>query len=64
MTRRTLAGSPRFWSIVVLGMDPDSPRIGKLFVFAVAGKTEIVVVIGFGQLGSTRPSMGIVAIKT
>ena len=57
------AGSPGLRSIVVLGMDPDGPRIGKLFVFAVAGKAEVVVVIGFGQLGSTGSSMGIVTIK-
>jgi len=48
MTRRTLAGSPRFWSIVVLGMDPDGPAIGKLFIFAMARKAEVVIVICFG----------------
>ena len=49
--------------IIVLGMDPDGVRVGKLLVFAMAGEAEVVVVIGFGQLGSTGPSMGIVAIK-
>jgi hypothetical protein len=44
-------------------MDPDGPRIGKLFVFAVTGEAEVVVVIGLGQLGSTGPSMGIMTIK-
>jgi len=58
------AGSPRFWRIVVFGVDPDGPSIGKLFIFSVAGETEVVVVIGFGQLGSTGPSMGIVTIET
>ncbi len=48
----------------MLGMDPDGPSIGKLFVFPMAGKTEIVIMIGFGQLGSTGPSMGIVTIET
>jgi len=47
----------------VLGMDPDGPRIGKLFIFAVTGEAEVVVVICFGQLRSTGPSMGIVTIK-
>ena len=58
------AGSPGLWSIVVLGMDPDGPGSGKLFVFAVAGEAEIIVVIGLGQLGPTGSSMGIVTIKT
>jgi hypothetical protein len=57
------AGSPGFRRIVVLGMDPDGPSIGKLFVFAMAGKTEVVIMIGFGQLGSTGPSMWIMTIK-
>jgi hypothetical protein len=45
-------------------MDPDGPGIGKPLVFCVARKAEGVVVIGFGQLGPTGPSMGIVTIKT
>jgi hypothetical protein len=57
------AGSLGFWRIVVFGVDPDSPSIGKLFIFSVTGETEIVVVIGFGQLGSAGSSMGIVTIK-
>jgi hypothetical protein len=44
-------------------MNPDGPGIGKLFIFAVAGEAEVVVVIGLGQLGSTGPSMGIMTIK-
>jgi hypothetical protein len=56
-------GSPGFWRIVVFGVDPDGPSIGKLFIFSVAGETEVVIVIGFGQLGSTGPSVGIVTIK-
>jgi hypothetical protein len=44
-------------------MDPDSPRTSKLFVFAVAGEAEVVVVIGLGQLGSAGPSMGIMTIE-
>ena len=47
----------------MLGMDPDGPGIGKFFVFAMAGETEVVVVICFGQLGSTRPSVGIMTIE-
>ena len=57
------AGSPGLWRIVVLGMDPDGPSIGKLLIFSVAGETEIIVVIGFGQLGPTGPSMGNMTIK-
>jgi hypothetical protein len=64
MARGASAGSPGLWSIVVLGMDSDGPSIGKLFVFAMARETEVVVVIGLGQLGPTWPSMGIVTIKT
>ena len=44
------AGSLGLWSIIVLGMNPDGPGIGKLFIFAMAGETEVVVVIGSGQL--------------
>ena len=64
MTGGASAGSPRFWRIVVFGVDPDGPSIGKLFIFSVAGEAEVVVVIGFGQLGSAGSSMGIVTIKT
>jgi hypothetical protein len=63
MTGGASAGSPGLRGIVVLGMDPDGPRIGKLFVLAMTGKAKVVIVIGFGQLGSTRPSVGNVAIK-
>ncbi len=58
-----MAGSPGLRSIVVLGMNSDGLRVGKLLVFAMAGEAEGVVVIGFGQLGSTGPSVGIVTIK-
>jgi hypothetical protein len=44
-------------------MDPDGPSISKLFVFAMTGEAEIVVVICFDQLGSTGPSMWIMTIK-
>lgn len=47
----------------MLGMDPDGPGIGKSFVFAMAGKAKVVVVIGFDQLGSTGPSVRVMAIK-
>jgi hypothetical protein len=63
MTGRTSAGSPGLRGIVVLGMDPDGPRVGKLFVLPVTGQAEVVVVIGFDQLGSAGPSMGIMAIE-
>ena len=63
MTGGASAGSPGLRGIVVLGMDPDGPRVGKLFVFAVTGEAKVVIVIGFGQLGPTGPSMGNVAIK-
>jgi hypothetical protein len=64
MTGAASAGSPGLRSIVVLGMDPDGPSIGKLLVFAVAGEAKVVIVIGLRQLGSTGPSMGIMTIKT
>ena len=47
----------------MLGMNPDGPGIGKFFVFAMAGEAEGIVVIGFDELGSTGPSMGIVTIE-
>jgi hypothetical protein len=63
MTGGASAGSPGLRSIVVLGMDSNGPRIGKLRVFAVARKAEVVVVIGLGQLGSTGTSVRIVTVK-
>jgi hypothetical protein len=63
MTGGATAGSPGLWSIIVLGMDPNGPGIGILFVFAMARKAEVVIVIGLGQLGSTGPSMRIVTVK-
>ena len=63
MAKGTSAGSSSLRSIVVLGMDPDGPRISKLFVFAMTGEAEVVVVICFDQLGSTGPSMWIMTIK-
>src|SRR4030042_2614493 len=63
MTGGTSAGPSGLRSIVVLGMDPDDPRIGKFFVFAMAGKTEGIIMICFSQLGSTGPSMRIMAIE-
>jgi hypothetical protein len=47
----------------MLGMDPDGPGIGKLFIFGMAGKAEVVAMIGFGQLRSTGSAMGIVAVE-
>jgi hypothetical protein len=44
-------------------MDSNGPRIGKLPVFAMARKAEVVVVIGLGQLRWTWPSMRIVTVK-
>jgi hypothetical protein len=44
-------------------MDPDGPRVGKLFVLPVTGQAEVVVVIGFNQLGSAGPSMRIMTIE-
>jgi hypothetical protein len=63
MAGRTPARSLGLWGIVVFGMNPDSPRIGKFFIFAMAGKAEGIIMVCFGQLRSTRPSMGIMAIK-
>jgi hypothetical protein len=63
MTGGTSAGSSGLWSIVVFGMDTDGPGVGKLFVLSVTGQAEVVVVIGFDQLGSTRPSMRVMTIE-
>jgi hypothetical protein len=64
MTGGASAGSLGLWSIIVLGMNPNGPRVGKFFVFAMAGETESIVMVGFDELGSARSSMGIVTIKT
>jgi hypothetical protein len=63
MARRASANSSGLWGIVVLGMDPDSPCIGKFFIFAMTGEAKVVVVVCFDQLRATGPPMGIVAIK-
>ena len=63
MTGGASAGSPGLRGIVVLGMDPDGPRVGKLLIFAMTGEAKVVIVIGLGQLGSTGPSMGIMTIE-
>jgi hypothetical protein len=44
-------------------MDTDGPRVGELFVPSVTGKAEVIIVIGFDQLGSAGPSMGIMTIE-
>ncbi len=48
----------------MFGMNTDSPGIGELFILSVTGKTEVVVVIGLGQLRSTGASVRIVAVET
>jgi hypothetical protein len=63
MTGGASAGSPGLRGIVVLGMDPDGPRVGKLLVFAMTGEAKVVIVICLGQLGSTGSSMGIMTIE-
>ncbi len=47
----------------MLRMDTDGPRIGKFIFLPMTGEAESIVVIAFGQLGSTGTPMGIVAIK-
>ena len=47
----------------MLGMDADRPGVGKLFIFAMAGKTKIIVVVRFRQLGPAGSSMGVMAVK-
>ena len=47
----------------MLGMDPDSPSIGKLLVFAMAGKAEGVIVIGLGKLRSAGSAVRIMTIE-
>ena len=64
MARGTSADSSGLWGIVVLGMDPDGPGIGKLLIFAVAGETERIIIVCLDQLGPAGPSVGVVAIKT
>ena len=64
MTGSTTTRSQSLRRIIVLGMDPDDIGVSKLPVFAMAGEAEVVVVVGFRQLGSTGSSMGIVAIET
>jgi len=63
MTGGAPAGSPGLRGIVVLGMDPNGPRTGELFVFAMARKAEVVVVIGLGQLRWAGSSMRVVTVK-
>ena len=48
----------------MLGMNPDSPRIGELFILSVARETEVVIIIGLGQLRSTGASVRIMAVET
>ena len=48
MTGGASAGSPGLRGIVVLGMDPDGPRVGKLLVFAMTGEAKVVIVICLG----------------
>ena len=64
MAGRTPTGPSGLRRIVMLGMDSNRPGISKFFIFAMAGETEIVVMIRFGQLRSTGPSMRVMAIKT
>ncbi len=63
MTGRASAGSPGLGGIVVFGMDTDGPRVRKLFIFAMAGEAECVIVICLDQLGPTGPSMGVMTIE-
>ena len=64
MTGGAAAGSSGLRSVVVFGVDPDSPWIGKLLMFSVAGETEGIVIVSFDELGSARSSVRIVTIKT
>jgi hypothetical protein len=45
-------------------MDPDGPRVGKPFVFAVAGETESIIMVCFDQLGPAGAPMWIMTIGT
>lgn len=64
MTGGASAGSSGFWSVVVLGMNSDGPWVCESLVFAVARKTERIVIVSFDELGSARSSVRIVTIKT
>src|SRR4030042_4679419 len=64
MARRAPTGSSCFWGIIVFRMDADGLRIGKLFVFSMAGETKGIIKIKFDHLELARPSMGIVAAET
>ena len=48
----------------MLGMNSDGPWVCEFLVFAVARETERIVMVGLDKLGSARPTMGIVTIKT
>jgi hypothetical protein len=63
VTGGAAAGSSGLRGIVVLGVDSDGPWIRKPFILTMAGETEGIIVICFDQLGSTGPSMGIMAIE-
>jgi hypothetical protein len=45
-------------------MDPDGPWVCEFLVFAVARKTERIVIVRFDELGSARSPVRIVTIKT
>lgn len=63
MAGGTSARSSCFRGVVVLGVNPDGPRAGKLLRFTVARETESIVMVRFDELGSAGSSMGIVAVK-
>jgi hypothetical protein len=61
---RTPAGAGRLGSIVMLRMHADGPGVRKPFVLAMARETEVVIVVGPGQLGPAGSSVGVVAVET
>ena len=63
MARGTSTGPSCLRGIIVLGMNTDGPRGGKLLVFAMAGKAERIIIVCLDQLGPAGPSMGIVAVE-
>ena len=47
----------------MLGMHANGLWIYKFLILSMAGKAEIIIVIGFNQLGSTRTSVRVMAVE-
>jgi hypothetical protein len=47
----------------VFGVIADVFDRGEIFILPMTGKTEVIVIIGFHQLRSTRSSVRVMAVK-